>query len=374
MNFQQRFEAIRGDMSKEGIDLLLGFHDGTHFGGSVNALMMLSGFRSMGDAVAMVDREGSAGMLVAPAWEAGRAAECAPHMKVTGVADTLAALKDELARRRVPLARVGLAGLSVLPWEQAKRITALFENKAKTADQIIVRHAGAKTEEEVGNARHATLIAEKGYARMLELARPGVREDDLAVDLRWYMKTLGAEDNFLMLNAGPHNKAVQPCSSRKMAPGDLLLTELSPIYKGQMTQICRTIVMGRATPEQKRCYQILIDGYENGEKAAKPGVPMAKVCDAVDEVIDGAGYAEYGRPPYLRLRRRGHGLGFGCDLPGDVGPDNDIILEPGMVFVLHPNQYLPETGYMMCGEPLLITATGSEALSRTKAVLGEVAL
>ena len=286
MNFQQRFEAIRGDMSKEGIDLLLGFHDGTHFGGSVNALMMLSGFRSMGDAVAMVDREGSAGMLVAPAWEAGRAAECAPHMKVTGVADTLAALKDELARRRVPLARVGLAGLSVLPWEQAKRITALFENKAKTADQIIVRHAGAKTEEEVANARHATLIAEKGYARMLELARPGVREDDLAVDLRWYMKTLGAEDNFLMLNAGPHNKAVQPCSSREMEPGDLLLTELSPIYKGQMTQICRTIVMGRATPEQKRCYQILIDGYENGEKAAKPGVPMAKVCDAVDEVID----------------------------------------------------------------------------------------
>jgi Xaa-Pro aminopeptidase len=175
-----------------------------------------------------------------------------------------------------------------------------------------------------------------------------------------------------MLNSGPHNKAVQPCSSRRMESGDLLLTELSPIYKGQMTQICRTIVMGRATADQKRCYQILIDGYENGEKAARPGVPMSRVCDAVDEVIDGAGYAEYGRPPYLRLRRRGHGLGFGCDLPGDVGPDNDIVLQKNMVFVLHPNQYLPETGYMMCGEPLLITATGSEALSKTKAVLGEI--
>ena len=372
MNFQQRFEAIRGDMGKEGIDLLLGFHDGTHFGGSLNAMLMLSGFRSMGDAVALVEREGQASLVVTPAWEADRAAECAPHMKVKGVADAIPALKEEIAGRGISPSRVGLAGLSVLPWEQARRINALFEDKARTADQIIVRHAKAKSDEEVGYAREATVIAEKGYARMLELARPGVREDELAVELRWYMKTLGAEDNFLMLNAGPHNKAVQPCSSRRLEPGDLLLTELSPIYRGQMTQICRTLVMGRATADQKRCYQILIDGYENGEKAARPGVPMAKVCDAVDEVIDGAGYAEYGRPPYLRLRRRGHGLGFGCDLPGDVGPDNDIVLEPNMVFVLHPNQYLPETGYMMCGEPLLITATGSEALSRTKAVLGEV--
>ena len=56
MNFQQRFEAIRGDMAGEGLDLLLGFHDGTHFGGSLNAMMMLSGFRSMGDAVALVER------------------------------------------------------------------------------------------------------------------------------------------------------------------------------------------------------------------------------------------------------------------------------------------------------------------------------
>ena len=234
MNFQQRFDAIRGDMEKEGIDLLLGFHDGTHFGGSLNAMMMLSGFRSMGDAVALVDQRGASRLFVAPEWEAARAAECAPHLQVTGVPDTLAALKEEVARRGVSAGRIGLAGLSVLPWEQARRISALFDNQAKMVDSIIVRHAGAKTDEEVANAREATRIAEKGYERMLALARPGVREDDLAVELRWYMKSLGAEDNFLMLNAGPHNKAVQPCSSRRMEAGDLLLTELSPIYRGQM--------------------------------------------------------------------------------------------------------------------------------------------
>jgi Xaa-Pro aminopeptidase len=73
------------------------------------------------------------------------------------------------------------------------------------------------------------------------------------------------------------------------------------------------------------------------------------------------------------LRRRGHGLGLGSTLPGDVGPDNDIVLEPGMFFVLHPNQYLPQTGYLMCGEPVLITPEGGRAISSQSAELGALA-
>ena len=179
-------------------------------------------------------------------------------------------------------------------------------------------------------------------------------------------------DNFFMLNAGPHNRAVQPCSSRRLEPGDFVLTELSPLYRGQMTQICRTIHLGSATREHQDGYALLKAGFEAGLQAAKPGRPMSDVCDAVDAVLEAAGYAEYSRPPWLRLRRRGHGLGLGTTLPGDVAPDNDMILEPGMMFVLHPNQYLPQTGYMMCGEPVLITEQGARALSSERGVLDEV--
>jgi hypothetical protein len=40
-----------------------------------------------------------------------------------------------------------------------------------------------------------------------------------------------------------------------------------------------------------------------------------------------------------------------------------------MVFVMHPNQYIPETGYLMCGEPVVITPKGAEALSAQMAQL-----
>ena len=99
---------------------------------------------------------------------------------------------------------------------------------------------------------------------------------------------------------------------------------------------------------------------------------MADVCRAIDSVLEAKGYGEYCRPPHIR--RRGHGLGFGSNLPGDVSLDNAITLEADMFFVVHPNQYLPETGYLLCGEPVLITANGAEVLSEHRAALAEISL
>ena len=76
--------------------------------------------------------------------------------------------------------------------------------------------ARKKTADEIANAREAARIAELGYQHLLAIARPGLSEDELAVTLKWHMKSLGAEDNFLMLCAGPHNRAVQPSTGRKL--------------------------------------------------------------------------------------------------------------------------------------------------------------
>ena len=93
-----------------------------------------------------------------------------------------------------------------------------------------------------------------------------------------------------------------------------------------------------------------------------PALPMASVCRAINTVLEAEGYGEYCHPPHIR--RRGHGLGFGSIRPGDVSLDNDTVLTEGMVFMIHPNQHLPETGYLLCGEPVLLTARGAEPLTQ----------
>jgi Xaa-Pro aminopeptidase len=97
------------------------------------------------------------------------------------------------------------------------------------------------------------------------------------------------------------------------------------------------------------------------------GVRLGDVCAAIDDHLSEAGYAQFSRPPFIR--RRGHGLGSGSTAPGDVSVDNDALLEPGMLFMVHPNQFLPETGYMMCGEPVVVTQDGFEILTQETAAL-----
>ncbi len=244
--------------------------------------------------------------------------------------------------------------------------------RAQPADAIVFEPARRKIDTELAYAREATRIAELGFQRLLELARPGMSEDELASELRWHSKSLGAEDNFVLLCAGPHNKAVAPSNGRRMQKGDIIVCELTPSYRGQLAQICRTIVLGEAPALLREKYDLVATAMRAGFAAAKPGAVMADVCAAINTVLEAEGYGEFCHPPHIR--RRGHGLGFGSIGPGDVALDNKIVLEPDMLFMIHPNQYLPETGYLLCGEPVVMTAQGVEVLTRQQAALAEIAV
>jgi Xaa-Pro dipeptidase len=363
-------DATRRDMAQQGIDLLVAFHDGAHFIEKPNAVMVLSGFKSIGEAMVILPREGKATLAVMPAWDVDRAAEKARDFNAVGVDPILDALADWLTRRAVPAAKIATVGLTGMPWHIGERMKQIVRGETRGMGKIVFGNARCKMAEQIANARRAAQIAEHGYQRLRQIARPGMREDDLAVELRHSMKTMGAEDNFLMLCAGAHNRAVQPSSGRRLEAGDIILAEITPSYMGQMAQICRTAVLGPANESLQRGYELVLRSMEQGIAAALPGATMADVCRAIDSLLEAGGYGEFCHPPHIR--RRGHGLGFGSNLPGDVSLDNPTSLEAGMLFVIHPNQYLPETGYLLCGEPVLITESAPEVLSQGRASLDEI--
>jgi Xaa-Pro dipeptidase len=367
MNFQERLADICRRMQDEELALLIALHDGTHFIETPNPVTVLSGFKSIGAAAAVLHTDGACDLIVMPPWDAERAAEVCPDVRVVGAGHLVGALLTLLGHDAPAARAIGIAGLSFLPSGMASPIMAAFPG-ARMADEMVFDAARTKTAEEIAFAREAARIAELGYTRLLQIASPGMTEDELAVALKHYMKTLGAEDNFLLLCAGPHNRAVQPSTGRKLARGDIILAEITPSYRGQLTQICRTVVIGDPPEILSRKYELVVQAMNQGIAAARPGVPMAEVCRAINAVLEAQGYGEYCHPPHIR--RRGHGLGFASVRPGDVSLDNATVLEPDMLFMIHPNQYLPETGYLLCGEPVLITAHGAEVLTREQSSLG----
>ena len=372
MTIIDRVDAVLQRMAVNGIDLLIACSNGLHMPDRPDPVVHLSGYRSVGESFVLLRGDGEQTLLVSPAADAERAAAWKGPNRSIATSDPVGTLARELSAGHAQYKNVAIVGIDPLPHRLAEALLGIYPNANLGLDEDFYGASQQKTCSEIARARQAVKIAEQGFERLHELARPGMRECDLAVELNLHMKLLGADDNFLMLCASPHNPAVMPSSRRPIEKGDLLIAEFTPSYEGQFVQICRTVAIGAPPSVVREKYDLVVRAMWAGIEAIRPGMPMSQVCAAVDQVIAAAGYPAYCRPPHMR--RRGHGLGCGSVAPGDVATNNGTILEEDMIFIVHPNQYLPETGYLMCGEPVRVTATGAETLSAKSAALGVLAL
>ena len=337
-----------------------------------NAVYVFSGVRPIGESAVVLDRDGRSTLIVTPAWDEARAAAASLTDRTIGTGDLAATLKSVVGTHRLDLSRTVAIGLSLLGAALVDRIASALGALPKAADELARDLARLRTPDELAAAERATWIAERGYERLLEFARPGIREFELAAELYCFMKKLGAEDNFLLLSASQHNLAVRAASERVLDVGDIILSEITPCYRGQFVQICRTTAIGESRPVIGEKFAILQDAMGSGLVAGRAGSTVADVTRAINGVIAKAGYGDYCRPPYMRVR--GHGLGITSDRPGDIVDTNTRVLESGMIFVMHPNQYIPESGYLMCGEPVVVTDSGARALSARPAALDVIAV
>jgi Xaa-Pro aminopeptidase len=175
MTFDERLAAIRAGMIERGLDLIVAMHDGAHFIETPNPVFVLSGFKSLGPTAVVLPRNGEASLIVTPAWDAERATDCCPKLRIVAADDVVDALEGTYSRHLSRGGKIGLAGLAATRWDIAGRLAQMLP-QASAADDIVFDAAAAKTLEEIAHAREATRIAELGYARLIEIARPGMSE------------------------------------------------------------------------------------------------------------------------------------------------------------------------------------------------------
>ncbi len=368
MNRTDRIERVLRRMAAERIDTLVALSNAKHHLARINLAAHLMGYRALGESALVLRADGTERLIVTPAYDAERAALRRPELPLTA-SDDLAAALAELMRQRPP-GRIATTGLGLMPHDIAVPLVDILGKDAIAFDDAVNAVTAPKTDEELANARKAVAIAERTHEHMLAIARAGMRECDLAVEMNLFAKGLGANDNFLMLSAGPHQQGVGASSNRPLQRGDVIIAESTPAYDGQFGQICRSASVGAPSNVLAEKYALVVRAMSAGIAIIRPGIKVSDVAGAIDAVLTDAGYAKYNRPPYMN--RRGHGMGTGSMAPGDIGIENHAILEEDMAFVVHPNQYLPETGYLLCGEPVRVTATGYESLSTKWAELGAV--
>jgi Xaa-Pro aminopeptidase len=354
---ERRLTRVRHDMREQGLQTLLVYDSGRHNFLRMNYVAYLTDFISVGpETMLVVPLEDFPVLYISPAWDIPRAQD------ESWVSD-VRPFKEFLARGWSISGKVGLAGREAMHAGLHDAIVKSLGQVPVNAKDIIENMARAKSAFELARLRRAAEIADAGVSALNDEARPGLKEYELAAIVEYRMRSLGAEDNFGMVVANSHNQALHPATDRIVQRGDIIIGEITPCIGGLFVQICRTMVLGEPPAVVREKYAILKKGMDLGMAAAQTGAPASDIAAAINGTFIEAGYEDYCRPPFMRVR--GHGLGCGSFAPGSLEDGNKTKLEEGMTFIIHPNQYIPETGYLTLGDTVVMGRTKAESLMRS---------
>lgn len=270
----------------------------------------------------------------------------------------LKGLKDYSAP--LGLQRLGFEaqGISVARFEQLQKEMEGIELVPITEE--LERLRGLKTDNEITAIKRAVAIAEEAWQKAVEKARPGVREDAVALELEYRMRAGGSEGIAFdpLVASGPRSALphAKP-TARQLAIGDLLLFDFGARSGGYCCDESCTVVLGDATAEQRRIYGIVKDAHDRAIERVRPGIRLAEIDAVAREYITAAGQgANFGHGT-------GHGIGLAVHEWPTIGKDALETAVEGMVFTIEPGVYIPGWGGVRIEDTVRVTADGCEVLT-----------
>jgi Xaa-Pro aminopeptidase len=210
-----------------------------------------------------------------------------------------------------------------------------------------------KEESELERVAAACAMADRALASLLPSIRPGVTEQELALDLEWRIRSAGADRLAFDVAclAGP--EAALPHGepgNRPVQRGAVLLFDFGAQVAGYRSDMTRTLFVGEPDPRDLAIYgvvaasqEVVFDKLHESIPLAQRGhdLPIGRELDALARsVIDADG----------RWPAYGHGLGHGIgiathELPGLGRRSPNVPLPRKTVFSVEPGIYLEnETG------------------------------
>lgn len=199
---------------------------------------------------------------------------------------------------------------------------------------------------------------EQGVARI----KSGISERDLAAELEYRMRRLGAEKPAFetivaagVRSALPH---AQPTGAR-LAPGDLVVVDMGAFQDGYASDMTRMLSVGTPNAKVKRMYRAVLEAQLAAIDAVRPGVTAVSVDTAARRVLAGFGL------DHCFIHSTGHGLGLEIHEPPRLGKRDRHRLRPGMAITIEPGAYIEGFGGVRIEDTVVVTANGCEILTST---------
>ena len=361
----QRIKRLTDAMQESGLDAMLVY--GNAWQGDY--LRYATDFGILeGQALAIVRGDGHITLYLDSPLEADRAALDCPGIEVVLAPDITGEVEAALDRMRNQ--SMGAAPQRLLPRRIALRAGELkITDETGFVDRLLMR----KLDEEIDAIRRAAHLADEGYKVFMQAVRPGRADYELVAEAEAFFRANGVDDNFQIIGVGGVEvKGMAPPSGKRLKRGDMVTTELTPCVEGYYAQICRTLVVGEASAEQRAAHVLWREAMEAGIAAVRPGITAADIARAENDVFRRHGMGQYTTSEYTRVR--GHGMGLFADSKPHILEDVMTRIEAGMALIVHPNTYHPVVGYMVLGDGVAVTDDGCEVLTGTPRELFSIAV
>lgn len=258
--------------------------------------------------------------------------------------------------------------VKTLAFEEGSMTYAGYKSLASRLDGVELVGVGGfvedlrmyKEQSEVEKIIAAQRIAEKAFAELIPEIKRGMYETDIALELEYKMRRLGAEDKSFETIAVSGSASAMPHGVPRRQPieNGFFTFDFGALVEGYHSDMTRTIVVGKADDEMKRLYNTVLEAQLAAEAVITEGFKNADADKTARDIIEGAGYHGC----------FGHSLGHGVGLeiheaPGLHAHAGDMTLKAGQIVTVEPGIYIEGKYGCRIEDMMLITEGGAKVLT-----------
>lgn len=270
----------------------------------------------------------------------------------------LLAIAKEIARK--PPRRLGFESdhVSVTQFEgMRKEFPARVQVAGVSA--LVERLRMVKDEPEIATIRSSVIANSSALEEALAKFQPGMTEMDLASEIDYANRRLGAEaPSFDTIVAAAERSALPHAhpGDHKIGKG-IVLIDMGAFHRGYASDMTRMVHVGAAPAQYRKNYAAVLEAQLAATDAIRPGATALSVDRAARKVLQAHGLDKQ------FIHSTGHGLGLEIHEPPRLGRKDKTKLEAGMVITVEPGIYIEGWGGIRIEDTVLVTRTGHEVLT-----------
>lgn len=351
----QRLDLTNKFMKANGVDILVAVStDSIQNRGNVR---FLTNYPTIYGSSLSVVKSDEDPILFVPAgsFQVGWAQRTVWTKEIRAVQDFASAVGNILEELKTEIGAVGLVGFEFMPGSLMTQITSPFQdiNFVDLSSSFRLMKA-VKSEPEIDMARKSVSLADDVFANLVKSTNVGTSENEIFAQASYDLNLGGAEDYFFLGSTNPQTVMSYP-AERAINNGDLIRFSIEPASRGGFwTQTIRTFSVGKPSEEAQATFDLCKAALLIASEEIKPGKRGGGITDSMIKVLKQVKGGEIGP--------LGHGMGLDLVEPPLMLPQDETVIEPGMIIAIHPS-FTWKNIHIWIGDTFLVTESGVENLS-----------